>query len=359
MRVAGIMSGTSLDGIDVAVVDFQGRRMNVVTHTTTPYSNEVRRQILAVSNCDTHTSEVSRINFVLPDLYAQAVKKCGVPLKSIKLIGCHGQTVFHNEASTLQLGDGSVLAERLGIPVVSDFRPRDIAAGGKGAPLVPFLDYRLYAHAKIGRVAVNIGGIANITAIPAGGPPQSVIAFDTGPGNMVVDQLVALHTNGKRTFDRGGEIAAKGRLNQDLLDQLLRAPYFKRRPPKTAGREQYGREFIEELLATGLPLPDLIATATAFTAATIATSIDRFVKFAVHEVVASGGGTHNRTLMAYLRAFLPNAILRTSSEFGIDNDAKEAIAFALLAHETWLHRPSNLPAATGARRAVILGKISM
>ncbi|HYP05169.1 MAG TPA: anhydro-N-acetylmuramic acid kinase [Bryobacteraceae bacterium] len=358
MRVAGIMSGTSLDGMDVAVVDIRGRAMNVIAHSTTPYPEKVRARILAVSNTQTHTAEISRVNFLLPELYAKAVRRCGVPLDSIELVGCHGQTVFHEERSTLQLGDGSVLAERLGIPVVSDFRPRDMAAGGKGAPLVPFVDYRLYAHRKLGRVALNIGGIANITAIPAGATPEDVVAFDTGPGNMVIDQLVAIHTDGRQNFDAGGAIAAEGRLNQKLLDRLLRAPYFRRKPPKTAGREQYGHEFVAELIATGESVPNLIATATALTAASIAAGVQRFVSHATDEVIVSGGGAHNRVMMAYLQAFLPTAKLRISSEFGIDSDAKEAIAFAVLAYETWNRRPSNLPSATGARRPVVLGKIS-
>jgi len=352
------MSGTSLDGIDVAVVDIRGRQFRVVCFRTSPYPKEMREDLMGVSNTETHTAQISRLNFELPELYAKAVKKCGVPLESIQLIGCHGQTIFHGRNSTLQIGDGSVLAELTGIPVVSDFRPRDMAAGGNGAPLVPFLDYRLYRHAKLGRVALNIGGIANITAIPAGAGPEDVTAFDTGPGNMVVDQLVAIHTKGAQKFDRGGAIGAKGRLNEKLLDTMLRSPYYRKKPPKSAGREQYGREFVDELVQTGLALPDLIATATAFTAATIEAGIRRFVKHPVAEVIVSGGGMHNRTMMDYLRRFLPDIQLRTSNEFGIDGDAKEAIAFAVLAYETWNRRASNVPSATGARRAVVLGKIS-
>jgi anhydro-N-acetylmuramic acid kinase len=352
------MSGTSLDGIDVAVVDIDAKKIDVLAHSTTAYTGKVRRQILAVSNCATHTQQISRLNFVLPELYAAAVRKCGVPLDTIQLVGCHGQTVYHEKQSTLQLGDGSVLAERLGIPVISDFRPRDMAAGGKGAPLVPFIDYRLYADRKLGRVALNIGGIANITAIPPAAKPEQVIAFDTGPGNMVIDQLVSRHTAEAKKFDSGGRLAASGKVNRKLLDRLSSHAYYRAAPPKTAGREQYGREFIEHLLATNLPMLDLIATATAFTAATIANGIQRFVSHSVDEVIASGGGVHNRTLMTHLQAMLPSARLRTSSEFGIDTDAKEAVAFAILAYETWHRRPSNLPSATGASKAVVLGKIS-
>lgn len=358
MRVAGIMSGTSLDGIDVAVVDIRGRRFDVAGFRSFPYPADVRRRLLAVSNRETHTAEISRLNFLLPELYAKAVKRCGVPLESIDLIGCHGQTIFHERGNTLQIGDGSVLAERTGKPVVSDFRPRDIAAGGRGAPLVPFVDYLVYRDRKLGRVALNIGGIANITAIPPNGKADEVMAFDTGPGNMVIDQLTGIATSGAATFDKGGALAAKGAVDRKLLSTLLKAPYYRQKPPKTAGREQYGHDFIAGLIATGSPVTDLITTATAFTAATVAAGIRRFVKHPVDEVIASGGGVHNRTLMGYLQAFLPDCRIRTSNEFGVDSDAKEAIAFAILAHETWRRRPSNLPSATGARHPAVLGRIS-
>lgn len=358
MRVAGIMSGTSLDGIDVAVVDIGRKKFEVLAFRTTAYPAAVRADLLGVSNTQTHTAQIARLHFVLPELYAKAVEKCGIPVSSIELVGCHGQTIFHEPTATLQIGDGSVLAERLGIPVVSDFRTRDVAAGGHGAPLVPFLDYRIYRDRRLGRVALNLGGIGNITVIPANAKPENVLAFDTGPANMVIDQLVAIHTNGKQSFDDGGKLAAKGSVQNELLDSLLKHSFYKKKPPKTAGREQYGREFIDQLLATRLPMLDLIATATAFTAATVTVAIRRFVHAPMHELIASGGGVHNLTLMAYLRAFLPELKLRTSNEFGIDADAKEAIAFAVMAYETWHKRPSNVPSATGARRPVVLGKVS-
>jgi anhydro-N-acetylmuramic acid kinase len=358
MRVAGIMSGTSLDGIDVAIVDIEGKRINVVTHCTFPYTDKVREHILAVSDATAHTSRISRLNFVLADLYAKAVRKCGVPLNTINLVGSHGQTVYHEQQSTLQLGDGSVLAEKLGIPVVSDFRTRDMAAGGKGAPLVPFVDYMLYVDSELGRVALNIGGIANVTAVPPDGRPEQVVAFDTGPGNLIIDQLVVIHTRNRRKYDSGGQIAARGKVNQKLLDSLVRRTYYRQPPPKTAGREQYGQEFVRDLIRTEVPMIDLIATATALTPATIAFGLKKFVRHPVDEIIVSGGGVHNRTMMAYLQAFLPAVKLRTSTEFGIDSDAKEAIAFAILAYETWHRRPSNLPSATGARHPVILGKVS-
>ncbi|MGA2329438.1 MAG: anhydro-N-acetylmuramic acid kinase [Bryobacteraceae bacterium] len=361
MRVAGIMSGTSLDGIDVAIVDIRGvRRISTVALRTAPYPVRVREALLGVLDA----AAISRLNFLLGELYARAVRatcaRSGVPLESVKLIGCHGQTIHHEVGNTLQIGEAAVIAERTGIPVVSDFRPRDIAADGRGAPLVPYVDYLLYRDRRLGRVALNIGGIANITAIAAGARPEEVIAFDTGPGNMVVDALVAEYTGGKRRFDRGGRIARRGSVNQGLLRELLRDRYYRAVPPKTAGREQYGAAFVQRLLETGLALTELIATATALTAAAVAEGIERFVRprMKVDELIVSGGGAHNAAMMGFLAALLPDVALATSAYFGVDVDAKEAIAFALLAYETWRRQPANLPSATGARRAVVLGKIS-
>lgn len=361
MRVAGIMSGTSLDGIDVAIVDIAGKRIATVAHFTSPYPAATRKRILDVSGA----ADISRLNFELGELYAKAVaatcRRAGVPLESLELVGSHGQTIYHegrkSSVNTLQIGEASVIAERLGIPVVSDFRTRDIAAGGQGAPLVPLVDYLLFASTKVNRVALNIGGIANITFLPGAATVDRAIAFDTGPGNMVIDQLVERLTGGKRHFDRDGAIAASGRLNRPLLDSLLDDVYYKTKPPKTAGREQYGAAFAERLIAAGLPLEDLIATATALTAASIALAVAQFAP-GTQELIAAGGGTHNRQLMGQLAALLPACRIATSAEFGIDVDAKEAIAFAILAHRTWRRQTGNLPGATGARRAVILGKIT-
>ncbi|MGH9674626.1 MAG: anhydro-N-acetylmuramic acid kinase [Bryobacteraceae bacterium] len=369
MIVAGVMSGTSLDGIDVAIVDFTRGAWKLLAFRTAAYPSRVREAVLAVSNTRAHTGEVARLHFLLAELYAEAVlaaaKSAGA---RPQLIGCHGQTIFHEGApvsylgrriaSTLQIGDGSVLAERTGIPVISDFRPRDIAAGGRGAPLVPFVDYRLFRHQSNGRIALNIGGIANITVIPAGARPDQVIAFDTGPGNMVIDALVRHTSGGRRTFDRGGGIAARGRPSASLLRRLLADPYYSAPPPKTAGREQYGAAFVRRLLRLRLSMEDLIATATLLTASTIWIAVERFAGALLGErceVIVSGGGVRNPQIMNHLRAMLP-ARVAASSEYGIDVDAKEAIAFAVLAYESWHGRPSNLPAATGARRAVVLGK---
>lgn len=348
MRVCGIMSGTSLDGISLAVVDFAKGGWTLLEHREVLYSKATREGLLSISNAATHTAEIARWNFRLAELYAKAVAKLETPLD---LIGCHGQTVFHEEGCTLQLGEAQVLAERTGVPVVSNFRPRDIAAGGQGAPLVPFVDDLLFRHKKLTRVALNIGGIANITILR---PGAEAIAFDTGPGNMVMDQLAWVASKGKLSYDRGAKLAWKGKVNRGLLADLLKAPYFAKKPPKSCGREQYGREFVKGLLATQLPLEDLLATATVFTAASIAQAIPA----GTDEVIAAGGGTLNPILMANLRALLLGTRVTTTAEWGIPVMAKEAVAFAMLARQTWLRKPGNLPSATGARRAVVLGQIT-
>jgi anhydro-N-acetylmuramic acid kinase len=373
MRVAGVMSGTSLDGIDVAIVEIRGRRVETIGFTATPYPGKVRAAILGVSNCSTHTASISRLNFQLAELYARAVQAAVKRYGPVGLIGCHGQTVFHEgRSNTLQLGEPAVLAERTGVPVVSNFRARDIAAGGQGAPLVPYVDYLLFRHPRRARVALNVGGIANITVIPPRARPEDVIAFDTGPGNMVIDALVKEISGGKKNYDHGGRIAACGNIDRKLLADLLRDPYYRKRPPKSAGREQYGVEFIKRLKASGNSLEDLIATATVLTAATIARSVtqahlsvpDGLRVRAGHgpvpqtDLIASGGGVHNPQIMAHLSSLLPEMTVATSTDFGVDADAKEAIAFAVLAYETWRGRPSNLPSATGARRPVLLGNVT-
>lgn len=365
MRVAGIMSGTSLDGIDVAIVDVSGKRVETIAHSTSPYSDELRSRILAVSNAACETRDISRLNFELGAHYAAAVLRlcdeADVSSDSIELIGCHGQTIFHEgggeNPNTLQIGEPAIVAERVRAPVVSNFRTRDMAAGGQGAPLVPFVDYLLFASKKTNRAALNIGGIANLTILPKHSKPADVKAFDTGPGNMIIDQLVEKYTAGASRFDNGGAIAATGRLNRELLDSLLRDPYFTSPPPKSAGREQYGREFVNRLVKSGDSFENLIATATAFTASSIALGIRNFAAN-TEELIAAGGGTHNPRIMAQLAAMLPEVRIRRTDEFGIDVDAKEAIAFAVLAWRTWRRKSGNLPAATGARHPVVLGSIT-
>jgi anhydro-N-acetylmuramic acid kinase len=366
VKVAGVMSGTSLDGIDVAVVEIRGRRVETIGFQSTPYTEKIRSAILEVSGGagprpapNDRTGALSALNFRLGELYSRAVLRAVKQYGPVELIGCHGQTIYHEGGiHTLQIGEPAILAERTGVPVVSNFRARDIAAGGQGAPLVPFVDYLLFRHPKRTRVALNIGGIANITVIPAGARPEDVVAFDTGPGNMVIDALAQEYSNGKLRFDRGGRIAKSGTVNRELRTELLADSYYGRRPPKSAGREQYGAEFVARLKQSGLPLRDLIATATVLTADTIAFGIDACRLAGPLDLIAAGGGVRNRQLMARLKRQLPGVTISTSTDHGIHADAKEAVAFAILAHETWRKRPSNLPSATGARRAVVLGSLT-
>ena len=359
MRIAGIMSGTSLDGIDVAIVEAGGReRVRVIGFQATAYPAALRRRLLAVSNAAAQTGEIARLHFELGEWYARATERAMRRFGRVELIGCHGQTIFHEgRRSTLQIGEPAVIAERTGIPVAANFRARDIAAGGEGAPLVPLADYLLFRHGKRARTAVNIGGIANITVIPAGAAPGEITAFDTGPGNMVIDALVREYTKGERNFDRGGKLGASGRIDRGLLDELLSDAYYRRKPPKSTGREQYGAEFAERMKRSKRSMRDLIATATALTAATIAMGV-RMSGAESGELIVSGGGAHNPRILAQLAAFLPNAAIGTSAEHGIDVDAKEAVAFAMLAYQTWHGAPGNLPSATGARRAVVLGSVT-
>lgn len=377
MIVAGVMSGTSADGVNVALVRLQGHglrtRLELLVHREYPYPARIRSAVLAAMNSKrTSVADLARLNFRLAEVYAEAVRDTARESGfACDLIGCHGQTIYHQGepesylgsaiSATWQTGEGSVLAARLQVPVVSDFRPADMAAGGKGAPLVPFLDYLLFRHARRGRILQNIGGIGNLTAIPAGATPEQVIAFDTGPGNMVIDAL-AKELFGK-PFDRDGALAARGVADRQVLATLLRAPFFRRTPPKTAGREQFGREFVSRVLGLcrGLGKHDTMATATALTAESIAASV-RMVSQAArfHDFFISGGGTRNRSLMTMLGDRLAAMQMRvsTTDEQGLPSEAKEAVAFAVLAYQTWHRQPSNIPSATGALRPAILGKIS-
>ncbi len=362
MRVAGIMSGTSLDGVDVAIVDIDGSgKFKVVATHHAAYPKLVKAAILAVSNAVAHVSAISRLNFQLGEIYASEVlaacKSAGIGMETLELIGCHGQTIFHEgQLNTLQIGEAAVIAERTGVDVVSNFRERDIAAGGQGAPLVPLVDFMLFRHPKRGRIALNLGGIANITAIPANAKLDDVVAFDTGPANMIIDELVARLSDGKKTFDRNGAIARTGILNPALLGALLSDPYFERKPPKSAGREQYGSEFVERMIASGLPLRDLIATATWFTAVSVGSGL-RQTKGEYHDLIVGGGGAHNSFLMELLEKSTELCVT-TTAEFGIDADFKEALAFALLAWRTIQRKPGNVRTATGAKRSAILGKLT-
>jgi anhydro-N-acetylmuramic acid kinase len=372
--VAGVMSGTSADGINVALADLRGERPRLLLlgHLEFPFPPAVRRAILAAMNAErARVADLARLNFLLGHLYAGAVLAAARKFKvKVELVGCHGQTLYHQGeaqaflgrrlAVTWQTGEGAVIAARVGAPVISDFRPADMAAGGKGAPLVPFLDYLLCRHERVGRIVQNLGGIANLTAISAGAEPEQVVAFDTGPGNMVMDAVTERLFG--RAFDRGGRIAARGRALHEVVSEMLSQPFFRRRPPKTAGREEFGREFVSVFLKRcgRAAKEDVVATATALTAGSIADAIRRFARGSYRELIVSGGGAKNPTLVRMLgEAVAPLGLkMRRSDEFGLPSEAKEAVAFAVLAYQTWRQRPGNLPSATGASRPAILGKIS-
>ena len=389
-----------MDGIDAALVRISGPatqpRVRLLAFSTLHYSVPVRQSILRIAAGEPATAgEISQLNFLLGELFAEAAlrvcKKAGVSPARLAAISSHGQTIYHQGtatpesgkriASTLQIAEPAVVAERTGAPVVADFRTADMAAGGQGAPLVPMVDYLLLRDARKGTVALNIGGIANFTVIPADAEPEQVFGFDTGPGNMVIDGLARHFTMGQKSYDAGGRWAAKGRVNEPLLDEMLRIPFFSQLPPKSAGREQFGQSFIREFFlnrissdpASGKPrltgqignhqspiVNDLLRTATELTARTITGALEHFVPggIPIHRLIISGGGAHNRLLIVRLTELLRSLRVHQSDEFGFDVDAKEAIAFAVLADRTMHGLPGNLPSVTGARRAVVLGKIS-
>ena len=383
MLVLGMMSGTSADGIDVALARVSGAPPNLnaklLGHTSVKFPSAVRKEILRVAEQHPITAgALSPLNFRLGELFADAAlaacRKFRIPQKKIALIGSHGQTIFHQgkpvsflgrpTASTLQIGEASIIAARTVITTIGDFRPSDIALGGQGAPLVPYADYLLYRHPKLGRVSLNLGGIANITVLPPAAKPHQVLAFDTGPANMLIDALVSHFTRGRLRFDKNARLASQGRSIRGLLDELLSDPYLKLAPPKSTGREYFGHAYLKKLLELGRPHHanpnDLIRAATIFTALSVVDALNRFVlpKTKIHQLIVSGGGAHNPLILAQLSAALPGVEVLPSSRLGVPEDAKEAFAFALLAYETFHQRPANLPSATGARGPAILGKIS-
>ncbi len=383
MLVLGLMSGTSADGIDVALARISNQppqlAAKLLGHTSFKFPLAVQKEILRVAEGDRITAgDLSQLNFRLGELFADAAlaacHRLRISPRRVSLIGSHGQTVFHQghpvpflgrpTASTLQIGEPSIIAARMGITTVGDFRPADIALGGQGAPLVPYADYLLYHHKKFGRVSLNLGGIANITVIPAAARPEQVFAFDTGPANMLIDALVSHFTRGRQRFDENARLACRGRSLPGLVDELIRDPYLRLAPPKSTGREYYGRAYVEKVLALGRRYrakpADLIRAATIFTALSVVDALNRFIlpKTKIHQLIVSGGGARNPLIMAQLAAALPGLETQPSSDFRIPVDAKEAFAFALLAYETFHQRPANLPSATGARGPAILGKIS-
>lgn len=383
LRVIGLMSGTSADGIDVAVARISGEPPNLrakIEHAASiPFPPKIRETILRIANgAASASAEISELNFTLGNLFAGAViKACRqfrVPLSSVALIGSHGQTIFHqgnpsrirgrhHPASTLQIGEPAIIAARTGITTIGDFRPADMAVGGQGAPLVPFVDYLLYRDAKVGRVALNIGGIGNVTVIPAGAKPENVFAFDTGPGNMIIDALMLHYSAGKLRFDFNAEFAITGRVWPELLNSLLKDHYFGMRPPKSCGREQFGEAYAKKLISWGeknrARPADVVRTATSFTALSIIDAWHRYIAphAKIKQLIVAGGGAHNPLIMAQLAAAFRGVEVTTSAALGVPEDGKEAFAFAILAYETFHRRAANLPSATGAKRSAILGKV--
>lgn len=390
-KIIGLMSGTSADGIDACLVEISGSGMrtkaNILAFETYPYDEATRIAIFEACNPKTGTvAMVCRLNFYLGKLFADAVKsiakKAQVPLADVDLIGSHGQTICHLPdnaivqkakkeigglpflPSTLQIGEPSVIAQETGITTVADFRPRDMAAGGQGAPLVPYADFILFRDKEKGRALQNIGGIANVTFLPCNCNMNEVVAFDTGPGNMVIDRIAELVSNNSCHFDEGGKFAAKGQVNDRLLAGLLAHPYLSRPPPKSTGREEFGVPFTDKLykdaVTSGIEGLDILATVTAFTAHTIADSYQQWIlsKHHISEIIISGGGVHNATLIKFLMHYFPSSTkIHSIDDFGVTSNAREALAFAILANETLSGNPNNLPGVTGAREAVILGKI--
>ncbi|HUX10485.1 MAG TPA: anhydro-N-acetylmuramic acid kinase [Terriglobia bacterium] len=380
--LVGLMAGTSLDGVDAALVRLRGPatapRVRLLGFASVPYPPGVRRRILRVAAGQLATAgEISQLNFLLGELFADAAievcRESGIAPRRLAGIGSHGQTIFHQGlptlvaghkvSSTLQIAEPAVIAERTGARVVANFRTADLAAGGQGAPLVPLVDYLLFRDRKRGAVALNIGGIANITVIPAGASAEDVYGFDTGPGNMIMDGLVRAFTRGRRPYDSGGRLAARGQVLDDVLERVLRFPFFRQPPPKSAGREQFGEEFAKRFFLSRLPgarPEDLLRTASELTARTIAGALRQFVspRASVRRLIVSGGGAHNGLLLSRIAELLPEIQVMTSDAFGLPVDAKEAIAFAILADRTLQNLTGNLPAVTGARRAVVLGNVS-
>jgi anhydro-N-acetylmuramic acid kinase len=409
------MSGTSADGIEAALAQISGApprlEAKLLNHASLPIPRPVRAKILQIAEgAAVPAGEISQLHFRLGHLFAEAAlgacKKFDISPRKLDLIASHGQTIFHQGpsasfsplanrhsllrpvSSTLQIGEASLIAARTGVTTVADFRPADMAVGGQGAPLVPFADYLLYRHEKLGRVSLNLGGIANVTVIPARARPQNIVAFDTGPANILIDALISHFTRGRQRFDKNGAFAHRGHINNALIYRLMKDPYLKLHPPKSTGREYFGARYVKDLLNFArkqeIKPADALYTVTYFTAESVVDALHRFVlpKHKISQLIVSGGGARNALLMTQLRALLqfdsrsssgsssrsrhapatrhfskPIEVI-PSTDFGVPIEAKEAFAFALMGYEAFHHRPSNLPSATGATRPAILGKIS-
>ena len=374
--VVGLMSGTSADGIDAVLTRITGSGLSTKVEQLgfhfLPFDAATRKAILDIcgGSCG-GTRDICLLGTHLGRLYAQAVRELlkVTEIEKIDLIGSHGQTVYHIPEETeylntplrgtMQIGDPSYLAEEFGCPVVSDFRIRDMAAGGLGAPLVPYTEFLLYRSETEDVALQNIGGIGNVTLLSAGCSLSDVTAFDTGPGNMVMDALAAKITDGRMRYDDGGKLAASGKVIPELLEWMLDDPYLRRCPPKTTGREYYGADYVEKLLSFGTyPMVDILTTATVFTAQSIALSLHRFAPRMPSRLVVGGGGSRNPTLLHFLREALPEVSVQTQEDLGLDSDAKEAVAFAILANDALFGICNNAPSATGAKHGVVMGRIN-
>lgn len=380
--VVGIMSGTSADGVDAALCRITGHgtesKIQQLGFVFQPFSREVRQEILRLAGGEAACAgDFCKMNFLLGQLYVEAVEalceKVGISPEDVDLIGSHGQTFWHipqqeeylghRFRSTLQLGECAVLAQRFGCPVVGDFRVRDVAADGLGAPLVPYSEYLIYRSETECVALQNIGGIGNITCLPPGCGLKDVFAFDTGPGNMVMDAVYARITGGAKTYDEGGCFAARGTVHRGLLEKLMEDPYLAQTPPKTTGREYYGAAYVDRIMAeaqeNGISPQDLMATVTAFTAQTIRLSIERFFPRKPDRLIIGGGGSMNKTLVGEIARALPECRVLTNEDLGYDSNAKEAVAFAVLANEAIFGQCNNVPRVTGAKNPVVMGKISL
>ena len=378
--VVGLMSGTSVDCIDAALISITGsgtstkfKQLAFVSHQYPKGFREfvLRNSLPGTGSVDT----ISTLNILIAQFFVDAVKavarKARIPLAKIDLIGSHGQTVHHlptaqrlfgkSVRSTLQIGDPSTIAKLTGIVTVGDFRTGDMALGGQGAPLVPYFDFLAFRSATKNRALLNIGGIANITLLPKNCSVREVLAFDTGPGNMVVDALMKKLY--RKEFDENGSVALQGRILTDVIRFMLAHPYLKQAPPKSTGREVFGKMFVDEILrrSRGARKQDIVATTTEFTSLTIYQQYGQFLRkrCRLDELIVSGGGVHNGYIMEALRRYFAPAKIMTSDELGISSDSKEAVCFAILANETISGNPSNVPGVTGASRPTILGKICL
>lgn len=373
MKAIGLMSGTSADGVDAALVEIDESDMSLLGYVEVPFPKDVRKEILSLCE-DGRVDAICRMDAALGEWFAEAAlrvcNKANVSVREVDVIGSHGQTIHHlptlavvadkKVRSTLQIGNPAVIAERTGITTVSDFRSRDMAVGGQGAPLVPLVDHLLFRSEHIGRAMLNIGGIANVNILPANCGASDIFAFDTGPGNMVVDGVVQAITHGKLSFDRDGAIAGKGQVCEGLLDVLMAHPFLDLEPPKSTGREDFGTDMIQKILEWEGKREDILRTAVQFTVESIVLGLKRFVlpRCEIHEVIVSGGGTKNPLMMDLLDRALKNIMLKKLDDLGVASEAKEAIAFAILACQTLNGHPGNVPGVTGADKQVVLGSIT-